>query len=395
MSRLKVLAAQPRIALGALLTLAARRRRRRRLRRGLHGHFGQPGEHVRRRHAQHRQLQGGRRASSPPAACSPAGPAATGTVDIENDGEPQRHVHARRAATPRRHRRGVNPLSGKLNVTVVDCGTFVGATAPNCGDGDDVSKYSGGTIAADGHARPPDSGARHYAAGEKHRYEFTVQLDGSRRQRVPGRHVERRSSTSTRRRLTAGTEAAMGHDDEVRRAGRFASGAALAVAVLAALVVLGPALCGWQRYAIVSRLDDRHLRPAGRSCSTEVVPVATLKVGDVITYLPPAGAGPDHLITHRIACDRAATTPAARVPHQGRREPGRRPVDVPARRADPGARPLRRPVRRLRARARLGRRDVRIVVDRAARAADRAHSACRPVAPARRRGAAERREASA
>ena len=33
----------------------------------------------------------------------------------------------------------------------------------------------------------------------------------------------------------------------------------------------------------------------------QVVPVASLKVGDVITYRPPAGAGPDHLITHRIA----------------------------------------------------------------------------------------------
>ena len=38
----------------------------------------------------------------------------------------------------------------------------------------------------------------------------------------------------------------------VRRAGRLASGAALAVAVLAALLVLAPAVCGWQRYAIVS-----------------------------------------------------------------------------------------------------------------------------------------------
>ena len=38
----------------------------------------------------------------------------------------------------------------------------------------------------------------------------------------------------------------------VSRAGRLASGAALAVAVLAALLVLAPALWGWQRYAIVS-----------------------------------------------------------------------------------------------------------------------------------------------
>jgi signal peptidase len=33
----------------------------------------------------------------------------------------------------------------------------------------------------------------------------------------------------------------------------------------------------------------------------EVVPVADLKVGDVITYRPPAGSGPKGLVTHRIA----------------------------------------------------------------------------------------------
>jgi signal peptidase len=32
----------------------------------------------------------------------------------------------------------------------------------------------------------------------------------------------------------------------------------------------------------------------------EVVPVNDLEVGDVITYLPPAESGIDHLVTHRI-----------------------------------------------------------------------------------------------
>jgi signal peptidase len=86
----------------------------------------------------------------------------------------------------------------------------------------------------------------------------------------------------------------------VRRAGRFASGAALAVAALAALLVLAPALWGWQRYAIVSgSMTGTYDR--GSLVLDEVVPVADLKVGDVITYRPPAGAGPDHLVTHRIA----------------------------------------------------------------------------------------------
>jgi signal peptidase len=86
----------------------------------------------------------------------------------------------------------------------------------------------------------------------------------------------------------------------VRRAGRLASGAALAVAVLAALLVLAPAVCGWQRYAIVSgSMTGTYDR--GSLVLDEVVPVSALRVGDVITYLPPAGAGPDHLVTHRIA----------------------------------------------------------------------------------------------
>ena len=86
----------------------------------------------------------------------------------------------------------------------------------------------------------------------------------------------------------------------ISRAGRLASGAALAVAVLTALLVLTPALWGWQRYAIVSgSMTGTYDR--GSLVLDDVVPVSALKVRDVITYLPPAGTGPDHLITHRIA----------------------------------------------------------------------------------------------
>jgi signal peptidase I len=84
------------------------------------------------------------------------------------------------------------------------------------------------------------------------------------------------------------------------RAGRLAAGAALVVAVVAAIGVLAPSLWGWQRYAIVSgSMTGTYDR--GSLVFAEVVPVADLRVGDVITYQPPPGAGPDHLITHRIA----------------------------------------------------------------------------------------------
>jgi signal peptidase len=84
-----------------------------------------------------------------------------------------------------------------------------------------------------------------------------------------------------------------------RRAGRLASGAALLAALTVAAAVLAPALLGYQRYAIVSgSMTGTYDR--GSLVFSEVVPVRSLRVGDVITYQPPRGAGPDHLITHRI-----------------------------------------------------------------------------------------------
>ena len=82
-----------------------------------------------------------------------------------------------------------------------------------------------------------------------------------------------------------------------RRVGRIATGVAFAFALVAAALVLVPALLGWQRYAIASG----SMTPAydkGSLVLDEVVPVRELRVGDVITYLPPRG---DHLITHRIS----------------------------------------------------------------------------------------------
>jgi signal peptidase I len=93
----------------------------------------------------------------------------------------------------------------------------------------------------------------------------------------------------------------------IRRAGRFASGAVLVLAAVAALLVVAPAVMGWERYAIVSgSMTGTYDR--GSLVLADVVPVSELRVGDVITYRPPPGAGPDHLITHRIvSIERDAT----------------------------------------------------------------------------------------
>ena len=94
-----------------------------------------------------------------------------------------------------------------------------------------------------------------------------------------------------------GNSRARARISHVRRVGRIASGAAISAAALAALLVLAPAVIGWQRYAIVSG-SMGGTYDKGSLVVDEVVPVADLKVGDVITYTPPTG---DHLITHRIA----------------------------------------------------------------------------------------------
>jgi spore coat-associated protein N len=106
----------------------------------------------------------------------PGGASATGTVDIQNSGDLSGVFTLSRTAPVDSD--GVNPLSGKLNLTVVDCGVWSGS-APTCGDGDDVTKYSGGTIAQMGTAGHLVSSLGTYAGSEKHRYQFTVQLDGS------------------------------------------------------------------------------------------------------------------------------------------------------------------------------------------------------------------------
>jgi signal peptidase len=89
------------------------------------------------------------------------------------------------------------------------------------------------------------------------------------------------------------------------RSPRRRLGTALATALcaaclgLAGLMVL-PGLLGYQRYVITSgSMTGTYDR--GSVVFDDVVQVSDLRVGDVITYTPPAGSGPSGLITHRIA----------------------------------------------------------------------------------------------
>jgi spore coat-associated protein N len=105
------------------------------------------------------------------------GNSAVGTVDIQNSGSLSGAFTLSRTTPVDSD--ASNPLSAKLNLTVVDCGTFVGATPPTCGDGDDVTRYGSGTVAQMGTVGHTVSALGTYAASEKHRYQFTVVLDTS------------------------------------------------------------------------------------------------------------------------------------------------------------------------------------------------------------------------
>jgi signal peptidase len=84
-----------------------------------------------------------------------------------------------------------------------------------------------------------------------------------------------------------------------RHAGRVITTLLVAAGLCFGALLVLPAALGWQRYVIVSgSMTGTYDR--GSLVLDEVVPVAALRVGDVITYRPPAGSGPEGLVTHRI-----------------------------------------------------------------------------------------------
>lgn len=71
------------------------------------------------------------------------------------------------------------------------------------------------------------------------------------------------------------------------------------VTMLGAIVLIVPAAFGLQRYVITGTSMSGTVE-LGSVVFAEVVPVSDLRVGDVITYMPPPESGIDHLVTHRI-----------------------------------------------------------------------------------------------
>ena len=105
----------------------------------------------------------------------PGDPATTGTVDIQNTGTLSAPFVLSKGTVSNTD--GTNPMSDKLNLTVVDCGDFSSGT-PVCGDAGDVTKYSG-TVTDMGTTGHLVGALGTFAANEKHRYQFGVALDSS------------------------------------------------------------------------------------------------------------------------------------------------------------------------------------------------------------------------
>ena len=88
-----------------------------------------------------------------------------GTVDIENTGSLDGEFTLSHGTV--NDSDSTNPMSAKLNVIVTDCHAA-------CGGGDDSDIYTG-TLAAMGQ----DIALGSYAPADTHRYQFSVALDGS------------------------------------------------------------------------------------------------------------------------------------------------------------------------------------------------------------------------
>jgi signal peptidase I len=84
-----------------------------------------------------------------------------------------------------------------------------------------------------------------------------------------------------------------------RRIARLGGTILLVAAMLPALALLVPSLLGYERYIITGGSMSGAFE-VGSIAYERAVPVEDLVVGDVITYMPPADAGFNQLVTHRI-----------------------------------------------------------------------------------------------
>jgi signal peptidase len=97
----------------------------------------------------------------------------------------------------------------------------------------------------------------------------------------------------------------------------------IGVAILGSLAFVLPGLVGYDRYAITGGSMSGTFE-RGALAFEKSVPVADLKNGDIITYNPPAEAGVEGLVTHRIV-DIDRSTDADRIRTKGDANQGHDP----------------------------------------------------------------------
>jgi len=94
-------------------------------------------------------------------------------------------------------------------------------------------------------------------------------------------------------------ETSMSITRTARTVGNALIALAAVVATAAVLLMLVPGFLGLDRYVITGGSMSGTFE-RGALVFEEQVPVSDLRVGDVITYLPPADSGITELVTHRI-----------------------------------------------------------------------------------------------
>jgi signal peptidase len=106
----------------------------------------------------------------------------------------------------------------------------------------------------------------------------------------------------------------------VARIGSALVNLVVGVVTLAGVGYLAPSLLGYERYVITGGSMSGTFEK-GSVAFEKPIPVEDVKVGDVITYLPPADSGVTNLVTHRIISDKVLDTGMRQLQTQGDANP--------------------------------------------------------------------------
>lgn len=104
------------------------------------------------------------------------------------------------------------------------------------------------------------------------------------------------------------------------RAGSWLVNIVMIVATVAGVGYLAPSLFGFERYVITGGSMSGTFEK-GSIAFEKRVPVEDVAVGDVITYLPPADSGTNHLVTHRVISDTVLPNGVRQLQTQGDANP--------------------------------------------------------------------------